>query len=114
MKYECTGTPLSNGGTTPNSVLLGYQEQVLNGFGTADDSSYNGCACGVLGTCKVKGVTCNCDSRGSMVDQGFVTDKNMLPITGFKANYDSPNSEGKLTVTDVRCGPSPVGEVPIC
>ena len=111
MKYECTETRLSNEGAAPNSLLQGFGEQELNGFGTADDSDYHGCACGVLGTCKVAGVTCNCDGRGSMVDQGFVTDRNLLPITGFNAFYDSPNSEGVLRITDVRCGPAPIGKV---
>ncbi|KAL8612973.1 hypothetical protein ACOMHN_001056 [Nucella lapillus] len=101
VKYECQSAPLAS------SALVGFNNQSLTSFGTGDKSDATGCVCSVLGTCKAKGVTCNCDSKGSMVDQGTVTDKDLLPITGFKANY-KPNGKGSLTVTDVRCAPAPV------
>ncbi|XP_076437197.1 uncharacterized protein LOC143276534 [Babylonia areolata] len=100
VKYECQEAPLTN------SALIGFNNQSLTSFGTADDSAVMGCACGVLGTCVSEGVTCNCDSKGSMVDQGFITDKHVLPVIGFDAHY-GPGGKGTLTVTDVRCAPTP-------
>ena len=43
-----------------------------------------GCACGITGTCDKAGNKCNCDSNNNSVlkDEGFVTKKADLPLSG--------------------------------
>ncbi|XP_076455942.1 uncharacterized protein LOC143290413 [Babylonia areolata] len=102
VKYECEETPLDG-----TSFLLDHAGQRVSSFGSADDSSVMGCACGMLGTCQAEGLSCNCDGKGSMVDQGFVTDKDVLPISGFNASV-AKGGTGTVSVTDLRCAPTPV------
>lgn len=110
VKYVCKEAALLNSNINPESFLTFYNGQTSN-FGTASNASAIGCACGVLGTCITEDYTCNCDARKVMAfDQGFVTDRSALPVTDFTNRYTSPNAQGSLTLTDVRCAPTPIGK----
>ena len=80
-KIECKHMVIRNYGgfVTGNGTLLkGYV-----GGGT-----YNGqgCACGITKTCDTSTALCNCDSNVATVlkDEGYVTNKAFLPLTGIK------------------------------
>ena len=66
-----------------------------------------GCACGVTKTCEISSKKCNCDGLRSywLQDEGFVTDKNVLPLTGIAiGDTTSVDTEVlKYTIGPLRC-----------
>ncbi|KAK7495635.1 hypothetical protein BaRGS_00013082 [Batillaria attramentaria] len=106
VKYECQGSAIYNDGNM--DTVLSLNGEPSTSFGTGSNSEYLGCACGLLGTCETKDVTCNCDAKGPMTeDRGFITDPAALPVTAIDINTP-PTGSGRVTVTSVRCAPTPV------
>ena len=89
-KIECKAMIMRNYGglvTRDGTLLKGYV-----GGGT-----YNGqgCACGITKTCHTSTALCNCDSNVVTVlkDEGYVTNKAFLPLTGIKLGDTGSTSE---------------------
>ena len=67
-----------------------------------------GCACQSLGTCAAESCRCSAGVQGA-VEGGTVTDRNKLPITGFRvANSGSGNA--RISVHTLICADKPVCE----
>ena len=65
-----------------------------------------GCTCGVLGTCTKNNTNCNCDAnvRSLLKDEGYITNKDVLPITAVNFG-DTGNSDEFINymIGDVKC-----------
>ncbi|EFX63162.1 hypothetical protein DAPPUDRAFT_17597, partial [Daphnia pulex] len=81
IKYDCNFAPLEF-----NEISYSWWND-RNGnskfFWTGGNTDVHTCQCGLDGNCVDPSVQCNCDSMAPvpLVDDGAITDKNVLPIT---------------------------------
>ncbi len=69
-------------------------------------SDGEGCACGVNQTCAMPSIRCNCDKNDFVwrSDEGFVREKNVLPITAINVgDTGSPKEMFIYTVSALIC-----------
>ena len=66
-----------------------------------------GCACGITSTCRNNAYKCNCDANLAGVwlrDEGYVTDKNVLPLTEIRLGDTGVwNEYGYHTIGKLEC-----------
>ena len=83
-KAVCKGSFLSNLNKWPKPTWLeGYKHKKLNFWG-GGPSNGRGCACGIKKKCVQPKLKCNCDINTHdkwRTDEGYITDKSVLPIT---------------------------------
>ena len=70
-----------------------------------------GCSCGKTGTCEQSGTKCNCDKNSfpPTVDEGYITEKDALPLTA--VSFGDTGGTGEYinyTISDVECFFPPV------
>ncbi|MCP4800859.1 MAG: hypothetical protein GY893_13020 [bacterium] len=103
-KAECFAATL----TTSDSVytwLSGRYGQKLAYWG-GGPSDGKGCSCGIHNNCAHPDKKCNCDSNDQVwrKDKGFITEKDVLPITAINVGDTGRSKERfKYTVTSLIC-----------
>jgi len=88
MRWDCKAAIIHNP-FNPDMLTtfwLNRTEQMADYFGGATPGSGN-CACGETNSCYNSSLPCNCDENDAewRFDEGFVTNKNELPIHSFFA-----------------------------
>ena len=83
IKFNCYSAPLFDDGINFGSWLNNKGEKEIYFHGS--NSGNHICQCGTTNTCKVTGYKCNCDINDPVwdFDEGLITSKSDLPITGF-------------------------------
>ncbi|KAI3383677.1 hypothetical protein SNEBB_009261 [Seison nebaliae] len=71
-------------------------------------SNAESCECGLLGTCYNRTTLCNCDNKldGWQMDEGYIVNKNDLPITSFNIigrRMSKEQQEGYWTIGHLEC-----------
>lgn len=107
MRWDCLAAIIHN---PFNPIMLttfwmNRTEQMTNYFGGATPGSGN-CACGMTHSCFNTSLPCNCDQNDEVwrFDEGFVTNKNELPIHSFYAGDTGGTTEGGVqTLGPVLC-----------
>nr|XP_039248504.1 uncharacterized protein LOC120326310 [Styela clava] len=103
LRYDCYDSKLLKDGT---GWWVSRQGKRMYYWGGATPGS-NMCACGETGSCADKNEVCNCDadSEAWLYDQGFLKDKNVLPVSQINfGDVSEDNGErGKSTVGPLYC-----------
>jgi hypothetical protein len=102
IKYECQYSWLLRRGS---SWWVSRQRNRMNYWGGAAIDSGK-CACGMTNTCRDGVSTCNCDSWSSVLseDSGYLSDKNILPVTQLRfGDTDGVSESGFHTLGKLRC-----------
>ena len=101
IKCVCFLAPLFVNGA-PQAFWVnknGKNESYFSG----SDSSFHTCQCGINGDCEdsAEGQLCNCDANLPVFleDDGFVTNEDSLPITGFY--YDELKYESEIAIITI-------------
>ncbi|XP_076809883.1 contactin-associated protein-like 4 [Clavelina lepadiformis] len=83
IKYRCIASLLLEGGY---ATWLSRDGTHMRYWGGATSQRNDYCACGETGTCVDSTKRCNCDKNSSpeTSDEGFLTDKDTLPVTGLQ------------------------------
>lgn len=87
------------------AYLEGRNGKRLSYFG-GGPAEGEGCACGITGTCDTADKKCNCDSNSNSVlkDEGFVTKKADLPLSGIALGDTGASKEyGYYTIDKLQC-----------
>ena len=105
VRFHCFFSKLLNSPNgPPHAFWLSRDSGRQNYWGGAEPGSEK-CACGmdVLPTCKSPSKFCNCDNKHKewQVDEGYLTDKNTLPVTALEFNAKSERSD--FTVGPLEC-----------
>ncbi|GFR63756.1 zonadhesin, partial [Elysia marginata] len=110
VQFKCQHFPLLEDPTHPSTYYRLYDGQPATSFGTDEAVEFHGCACHKLGVCYTA-LTCNCDAEGPMsVDQGAITNKASLPITGVHvAGRNDSDSVAQFMIGAVRCSARSTG-----
>ena len=85
--------------------LLGRSNDKLKFWGGGPQNG-TGCACGIKGTCSDRSRKCNCDKEDGEwhTDQGYVTLKSVLPLSGIAIGDLADVNEGiEFTIGPLRC-----------
>ena len=103
-KAECTGVYFRQ----TCGYLVGSDSKKLAYWGGGPTNGV-GCACGITNTCHNRATKCNCDANIEtiqLMDQGYLTDKSVLPIIQVKFGDTGGAAEclyytlGKLECTE--------------
>eukprot|EP00795_Rhopilema_esculentum_P007005 gene7005-biopygen8431 len=84
--------------------LVDRNEQAMTYFG-GGPADGTGCSCGITNTCS-GGKKCNCDSNREewLFDEGYVTEKRRLPLTGVTlGDTNGRIEEGAHTIGPLLC-----------
>ena len=105
IRFHCFFSKLLNSPNgPPHGLWLSRDSERQNYWGGAEPGSEK-CACGMHDppTCKSAAKFCNCDNKARIwqVDEGYLTDKNTLPVTALKFNAKSKRSD--FTVFPLEC-----------
>ena len=105
IRFHCFFSKLLNSPNgPPHASWLSRDSRRQNYWGGAEPGSEK-CACGmdVPPTCKSPSKFCNCDNKARewQVDEGYLTDKNTLPVTALEFNAKSEGSD--FTVGPLEC-----------
>ena len=105
IRFHCFQSKLLNSPNgPPHALWLSRDSESQNYWGGAEPRSKK-CACGMPDppTCAGTGKFCNCDNKDRIwqVDEGYLTDKNTLPVTALKFNSKSERSD--FTVGPLEC-----------
>nr|XP_026689783.1 contactin-associated protein like 5-3-like isoform X2 [Ciona intestinalis] len=101
VKYRCRGSVLNSG--TP---FAGWKSRDgLNQHNWGGTSRTGWCACGETGTCLDRTKKCNCDDNSSSTaDEGYLTNKALLPVTAVMfGDATAPSEAGWHTVGPLEC-----------
>ncbi|XP_052257629.1 SCO-spondin-like [Dreissena polymorpha] len=107
MRWDCKAAIIHNP-YDPDMLTtfwMNRTEQMANYFGGGSPGSGN-CACGETNSCFSASLPCNCDENDDVwrYDEGFVTNKDELPIHSFYAGDTGGSSEdGFLTIGPTLC-----------
>ena len=85
--------------------LLGRNNKKLEFWGGGPENG-TGCACGIKKACDNSARLCNCDLDDGKwhIDEGYVTLKNVLPLTGIRAGDLRDSGEVmKLSIGPLKC-----------
>ena len=85
--------------------LLGRNNDELKFWGGGPQNGA-GCACGITGTCSDPKKKCNCDHEDGKwhTDEGYVTLKSVLPLSGIAVgDVDLADEIVKFTIGPLRC-----------
>ena len=105
VRFHCFFSKLLNSPNgPPHASWLSRDSGRQNYWGGAEPGSEK-CACGmdVPPTCKSPSKFCHCDNKAKewQVDEGYLTDKNTLPVTALEFNAKSEGSD--FTVGPLEC-----------
>ena len=105
VRFHCFQSKLLNSPNgPPHALWLSRDSERQNYWGGAEPGSEK-CACGMSDppTCAGTGKFCNCDNKDRIwqVDEGYLTDKNALPVTALVFNSKSERSD--FTVGPLEC-----------
>ena len=105
IRFHCLFSKLLNSPNgPPHALWLSRDSERQNYWGGAEPGSEK-CACGmdVPPTCKSPSKFCNCDNKARewQVDEGYLTDKNTLPVTALEFSAKSEGSD--FTVGPLEC-----------
>ena len=105
VRFHCFFSKLLNSPNgPPHASWLSRDSERQNYWGGAEPGSEK-CACGMYDppTCKSPSKVCNCDNKARIwqVDEGYLTDKNTLPVTALEFNAKSERSD--FTVGPLEC-----------
>ena len=100
IRFHCFSSKLLNTPRGPSHAFwLSRDEEKQEYWGGADPGSKK-CACGMTEPTSCDGTAkfCNCDNKDSQwrVDEGYLTDKSTLPVTGLRFNKKSAKSDFTL------------------
>jgi len=107
IRFDCFLAPLMVHGSDHMGFWRDYYGTERTFFhGNLDPEQPFGCQCGVTKTCIEPNLSCNCDAKLSdwQVDEGVITEKDLLPITEFAygpLKYDM--EKAKITIGSLRC-----------
>ena len=105
ISYKCYQSTIWNNYGFHIATWLSRQGLTMDYWGGADVSSGK-CACGMNNTCADKTKSCNCDKNDPewREDNGYLTDKNTLPVTELRfGDTGGDDEEGKHTLGKLRC-----------
>ena len=94
IRFDCMSSKLLNTPNEPSHAFwLSRDRKKQDYWGGAEPGSRK-CACGMTKSCKGTAKFCNCDIRDNIwrVDDGYLTDKGTLPVTGLWFNRKSQKS----------------------
>ena len=105
IRFHCFFSKLLNSPNgPPHAFWLSRDSERQNYWGGAEPGSEK-CACGMPDppTCVSTAKFCNCDNKAKIwqVDEGYLTDKNTLPVTALEFNSKSERSD--FTVGPLEC-----------
>ena len=100
IRFHCFSSKLLNTPRGPSHAFwLSRDDKRQDYWGGAEPGSKK-CACGMIEPTSCEGTAkfCNCDNKDSQwrVDEGYLTDKNTLPVTGLEFNKKSAKSDFTL------------------
>ena len=94
VRFHCFKSKLLNTPHgPPHAFWLSRDTKRQDYWGGAEPRSKK-CACGMTLTCESTNKFCNCDNKDPQwrVDEGYLTDKRTLPVTGFEFSKKSKDS----------------------
>ena len=112
FRYDCVASSLLNTFKTERASNLGIRWYSRKGFprrywhGDATTASKQSCRCGLEGTCDSPDVLCNCDTREQhqmRYDDGFITEKEDLPISKIRVSIQRTNPRSSFRIGDLEC-----------
>ena len=115
IRFHCFSSKLLNSPNGPSHAFwLSHDGNRQDYWGGADPGSKK-CACGMPGPSSCEGTAkfCNCDNKDPQwrVDEGYLTDKSTLPVTGLEFSKKSAKSD--FTLGPLECwGNSDKQEIP--
>ena len=98
IRFHCFSSKLLNTPRgPPHAFWLSRDHERQYYWGGAEPGS-NKCACGMINFCEGTAKFCNCDNKDPQwrVDEGYLTDKTTLPVTGLEFNKKSAKSDFTL------------------
>lgn len=100
IRFHCFSSKLLNTPRGPSHAFwLSRDDKRQDYWGGAEPGSKK-CACGMMEPTSCEGTAkfCNCDNKDSQwrVDEGYLTDKSTLPVTGLEFNKKSAKSDFTL------------------
>ena len=107
IRFDCFLAPLMSLGNEPKGSWKDQNGNERTFFhGNLDTANPHQCQCGVDQTCVVPKLPCNCDAKlpDWQVDEGTITDKNFLPMTGFTygpMKYDL--EQARISIGSLKC-----------
>ncbi len=93
-KVECLGAVLHAHKSCGNPSSR--SGSILNYWGGGPTDGSGGCACGITNSCHNSATKCNCDANHgtlTLTDEGYMTDKSVLPITQVRFGDNGGSSE---------------------
>ncbi|XP_076820781.1 contactin-associated protein-like 4 isoform X1 [Clavelina lepadiformis] len=109
IKYRCKGNRIFSGNHY-EATWLSRDGTQMHYWGGATSRRVGYCACGETGTCRHSNrgsnYKCNCDNLDNDIssDEGYLTDKDTLPVTGMQfGDLDSSHEAGWHTLGPLRC-----------
>jgi len=113
IRFDCFLAPLMVYGSDHMGFWRDYNGTQRTFFhGNLDNEQPHICQCGVNHTCIEPNLPCNCDAKlpDWQVDEGIITDKDLLPITEFAygpLEYDL--EEAKVSIGSLKCSGGSLG-----
>ena len=107
IRFDCFLAPLMSLGNEPKGSWKDQNGTERTFFhGNLDTANPHQCQCGIDQTCVVPKLPCNCDAKlpDWQVDEGTITDKDLLPMTGFTygpMKYDL--EQAKISIGSLKC-----------
>ena len=108
IRYDCHNSKLLNSVSTQPTARRTHaywrarDKSMQISWGGAPPGSGQ-CACGVTQTCANKAMFCNCDSRRNswLVDDGYLTDEDTLPVT--QVAFKNKSARSFFTLGPLEC-----------
>ena len=107
IRFDCFLTPLMSFGNDSKGSWKDRNGTARTFFhGNLEQDQPHQCQCGLDQTCVVPKLPCNCDAKlpDWQVDEGVITDKDLLPMTGFAygpIKYDL--EQAKVSIGSLKC-----------
>lgn len=119
FRYDCYKSTLldSNGRLSNLGVRWYNRHDTIRRYwhgNQAASSPKGSCRCGLEGNCQSSDYLCNCDRMGETFsfDDGYITDKNDLPITKIQVSRQKTNQRSTFQVGALECiGLSPTNSI---
>ncbi|XP_076823442.1 contactin-associated protein-like 4 isoform X2 [Clavelina lepadiformis] len=106
IKYRCRASVIFFDGGVDHASWVSRDGTQIHYWGGATSRRSGYCACGETGTCVDSSKKCNCDRNTApeTSDEGYLTDKEVLPVTGlFFGDTDGSAEFGWHTLGPLIC-----------
>ncbi|CAK8675040.1 unnamed protein product [Clavelina lepadiformis] len=106
IKYRCRASVIFNGNSEDYASWVSRDGTQMHYWGGATSQRNDYCACGETGNCVDPSQKCNCDRNTApeTSDEGYLTDKDALPVTGlFFGDTDGSAEFGWHTLGPLIC-----------